>query len=85
MGTPMEGVAMMITKEYREAAFALNRALDAMDAANDAMARLGYTEEVLGEVMSLHAWGTIHSLYQDYGNAAAKWRRETKSAGLLSP
>jgi hypothetical protein len=49
------------------------------------MSKLGYTEEVLGEVMSLHAWGTIHSLYQDYGNAAAKWRRETKAAGLLSP
>jgi hypothetical protein len=75
----------MITKEYREAAYALNRALDAMDAACDAMANVGYTEEVLGETMSLHAWGTIHSLYQDYSNAAARWRRETKAAGLLSP
>lgn len=73
----------MITKEYTEAAYALNRALDAMDAACDAMAKVGYTEEVLGEAMSLHAWGTIHSLYQDYSNAAAKWRRETKAAGLL--
>ena len=75
----------MIATDYREASYALSRALDAMDAANDAMSRMGYAEEVLGEVMSLHAWGTIHSLYQDYSNAAAKWQREARDAGLLRP
>jgi hypothetical protein len=68
---------------YAEASALIENAMAAMDAAEEAVGNLTDTEDVLGEMISLHGYGSMASYGRDYYNAVAKWRREARDAGLL--
>ena len=73
----------MKDSRYADATQAIEVVLNRMDEALDALAETARAEEPLGEKMSLHAWGSMYSMLQDYSNAATKWRRQARDAGLM--